>query len=179
MCLRVEKGHRIQATHASFFGGQKAKLSCHQLRRVAARHWAGTCIMVLDGLAMLEFFFFFFWIRGNLTSPESALCGLRWGSKTPAVPGSYKRCTPWLELKTCCADPKPFAITLRPLGLGFFLPSSFLSHGLGMYTKQAKNEMCPFILFLFQLHPLFFFFNNIWLFLIFLINFLFNVIHLN
>jgi len=38
MCLRVEKSYRIQATHASFFGGQKAKLSCHQLRRVAARH---------------------------------------------------------------------------------------------------------------------------------------------
>jgi hypothetical protein len=65
------------------------------------------------------FFFFFFWIRGNLTSPESALCGPRWGSKTPAVPGSYKKCTPWLELETCCADLKPFAITLRPLRTRF------------------------------------------------------------
>jgi hypothetical protein len=26
--------------------------------------------------------------------PESALCEPRWASKTPAVPGSYKRCTP-------------------------------------------------------------------------------------
>jgi len=60
--------------------------------------------------------FFFFWIRGNLTPLESALCGRRWGSKTPAVPGSYKRCTPWLELETCCANLKPFAITLHPLG---------------------------------------------------------------
>jgi len=59
---------------------------------------------------------FFFLIRGHLTLPESALCGPRWGSKTPAVPGSYKRCTPWLELETCCADLKPFDITLRPLG---------------------------------------------------------------
>jgi len=59
--------------------------------------------------------FFFFWIRGNLAPPESALCGPRWGSKIPVVSGSYKRCTPWLELETCCADLKPFAITLRPL----------------------------------------------------------------
>ena len=57
---------------------------------------------------------FFFWIRGTPSS-ESALCGSRWATKTPAVPGSYKRCTPWLELETCCADLKPFAITPRPL----------------------------------------------------------------
>ena len=47
---------------------------------------------------------------------ESALCWSRWASKTPAVPGSYKRCTPWLELETCYAHLKPFVITLRPLG---------------------------------------------------------------
>jgi hypothetical protein len=47
---------------------------------------------------------------------KSALCGSRWASKTPAVPDSYKRCTPWLELETCCAHLKPFVITLRPLG---------------------------------------------------------------
>jgi len=64
--------------------------------------------------------FFFFWIRGNLTLLESApllesvLCGSRWGSKTPAVPGSCKRCTPWFELETCCADLKPFTNTLHP-----------------------------------------------------------------
>jgi hypothetical protein len=60
--------------------------------------------------------FFFFWIRGKPHPQESALCGLRWASKTPAVPSSYKRCTPWLELETCCANFKPFAITLRPFG---------------------------------------------------------------
>jgi hypothetical protein len=60
--------------------------------------------------------FLFFWIRGNLTSSESVLCGCRWGNKTPVVPDSYKRCTPWLELETCCADFKPFTITLRFLG---------------------------------------------------------------
>jgi len=59
---------------------------------------------------------FFFWIRGNPTPQKSALCEPRWASKTPAVSGSYKRCTPWLELETCCADLKPFAITPRPLG---------------------------------------------------------------
>jgi hypothetical protein len=47
--------------------------------------------------------------------PKSTLCGPRWASKTPAVPSSYKRCTPWLELETCCVDLKSFAITLRPL----------------------------------------------------------------
>jgi len=47
---------------------------------------------------------------------ESVFCGSRWVSKTPVIPGSYKRCTPWLELETSCADLKPFAITLRPLG---------------------------------------------------------------
>jgi hypothetical protein len=28
-CLHVEKAHHIQATRASFFGEQKARLSCH------------------------------------------------------------------------------------------------------------------------------------------------------
>jgi len=40
----------------------------------------------------------------------------RWKSKTPVVPDSYKRCTLLLELKTCCANLKPFTITLRLLG---------------------------------------------------------------
>jgi hypothetical protein len=47
--------------------------------------------------------------------PESVFCGSRWMSKTLTISGSYKRCTPWLELETCCADLRPFAITLRPL----------------------------------------------------------------
>jgi hypothetical protein len=41
---------------------------------------------------------FFFLDSRKPHPPESALCGPRWVSKTPAVPGSYKRCTPWLEL---------------------------------------------------------------------------------
>jgi len=59
---------------------------------------------------------YFFWIRGNFTSLQSAFCGLRWWNKTLAISGSYKRCTPWLEFETCCADLELFVITLRPLG---------------------------------------------------------------
>jgi len=65
-------------------------------------------------------FFLLYLFSFDLRKPhpsESALCGPRWGSKTPAVPGSYKRCMPWLELETCCIDLKPFAITLRPLAI--------------------------------------------------------------
>jgi len=47
-------------------------------------------------------FFFFFGFEETL-SPESVFCRPRWASKTPAVPDSYKRCTPWLELEICCA----------------------------------------------------------------------------
>jgi len=55
-------------------------------------------------------------------SLESALCGSKWGSKIPAVPDSYKSCTPLLELETCCADLKSFTITLHPLKMN--TPSS-------------------------------------------------------
>ena len=55
---------------------------------------------------------------------KSVLCGSRWASKTPAVPDSYKRCTPWLELETYCADLKLFAITLRPLPSFFSTPQN-------------------------------------------------------
>jgi len=55
---------------------------------------------------------FFFLNSRKLHLPESALCEPRWVSKTPAVAGSYKRCTSWLELETYCVDLKPFAITL-------------------------------------------------------------------
>jgi len=47
---------------------------------------------------------------------KSVFYRFRWKSKTPAVPDSYKRCTLLLELKTCCANLKPFTITLRLLG---------------------------------------------------------------
>jgi hypothetical protein len=53
----------------------------------------------------------FFLIQGNLL--ESIFYGLRWVNKTPAVPDSYKKYTPWLELETCYADLKLFTITLH------------------------------------------------------------------
>ena len=58
-------------------------------------------------------FEFFFLDSRKPHLPENTLCGPRWASKTPAVSGSYKKCTPWLELKTCYADLKFFAIKLR------------------------------------------------------------------
>jgi hypothetical protein len=58
--------------------------------------------------------FFFFLDSKKPYLPESALCGSRWENKTPAVSSSYKRCTSWLEFETCCANLKPFTITLRP-----------------------------------------------------------------
>jgi len=44
---------------------------------------------------------------------KSIFYGFRWASKTPAISGFYKRCTPWLELKVYCADLKFFVITPR------------------------------------------------------------------
>ena len=58
---------------------------------------------------------FFFLDSKKPHLPENALCGSKRESKILAVPGFYKRCTSWLELETCCADLKYFAITLRPL----------------------------------------------------------------
>ena len=71
---------------------------------------------------------------------ESALCGSRWAGKTPAVSDSFKRCTPWLELETYCANLKSFAITLCPLRISsmdiFFFwiwgnPTSWKAHFVG------------------------------------------------
>jgi hypothetical protein len=72
-------------------------------------------ICTISCLSIRNISFFFFDSRKPHLL-ESTLCRPRWASKTPAVPGSYKRCTLWLELETCCADLKPFAITLCPLG---------------------------------------------------------------
>jgi len=58
---------------------------------------------------------FFFWFNKPHFS-ESVFCGLRWGSKTPAISDSYKKCIPWLELETCCTVLKPFTTTLCLLG---------------------------------------------------------------
>jgi hypothetical protein len=66
-------------------------------------------------LIVLFSIFYFFLDSRKPYPPESVFYRHRWASKTPNVPGSYKRCTPWLELETCCADLKRFAITLRPL----------------------------------------------------------------
>jgi hypothetical protein len=46
---------------------------------------------------------------------KSVFYRFRWTSKISIVPDFYKRCISWLELETCCADLKPFNITLRPL----------------------------------------------------------------
>jgi hypothetical protein len=48
-------------------------------------------------------------------SSKRVLCELKWASKIPAVPDSYKKYTSWLELETCYADLKFFAITPRLL----------------------------------------------------------------
>jgi hypothetical protein len=70
----------------------------------------------------LPFHMFFFFLDSRKPhSSESVLCGPRWASKNPAVPDSYKRCTSWLELETCCADLKPFTITLRLLRTPFHM----------------------------------------------------------
>jgi hypothetical protein len=57
----------------------------------------------------LKFYFILFYSKKPYFL-ESVHCGFRWASKTPAVSGSYKRCTSWLELEICCTDFKPFTI---------------------------------------------------------------------
>jgi hypothetical protein len=69
--------------------------------------------MKLDSWWCIRYFFFLNSRKPHL--PENVLCGLRRASKIPTVPSSYKRCTSWLELKTCVADLKPFIITPRSL----------------------------------------------------------------
>jgi hypothetical protein len=86
--------------------------------------WFERCdIGLLDFSSWLNLFFF----ANSLTLEhlfgfekthflKSVFYRSRWKNKTPAVPDSYKRCTLLLELKTCCANLKPFTITLRLLG---------------------------------------------------------------
>jgi len=83
-------------------------------KKVLLKFWAA-CWRKLFCTKLIPIKLFFFGFEETSPSRKSALCGPRWGSKTPAIPGSYKRCTPWLELKTCCANLKPFVITLRLL----------------------------------------------------------------
>jgi len=80
--------------------------------RLSRRHTRATNIGASWNLIVLNVFIFFY--SRNPRLPENALYEPRWTSKTPVVPGSYRRCTPWLELETCCADLKLFAITPRP-----------------------------------------------------------------
>ena len=44
----------------------------------------------------------FFLDSRKLHPPKSAFCEFRWVSKILVIPDSYKRCTPWLELKIYC-----------------------------------------------------------------------------
>jgi hypothetical protein len=78
---------------------------------------------------LFQYLFFFFLIR-ETPPPESALCGLRWTSKTPAVPGSYKRCTSWLELETCCENLFQYLLTC----LSDMLPGCLLTSSVNIYT---------------------------------------------
>ena len=52
---------------------------------------------------------FFFKFEKTLFLREYIL-RFRWASKILVALDSYKRCTPWLELETCCADLKLFII---------------------------------------------------------------------
>jgi hypothetical protein len=61
-----------------------------------------------------------------------------WASKTLAVPDSYKRCTPWLELETCYADLKLFIITLR----------SFLEDLAVLFAKGENQKPIIFIYYI-------------------------------
>ena len=82
---------------------------------------------------------FFFWIRGNPIPRKALFCGPRWVSKIPAVLGSHKRCTSWLE--TCYADFKPFATTLCPLGT--FILQFWCLHGatLCLYSSSTIGSL--------------------------------------
>jgi len=78
------------------------------------------CLNPLDNSAEYLVLFcldFFFLDSRKPHLLKSVLCELRWASKTPAIPGFYKRCMSWLELETCCTDLKSFTITLRLLKL--------------------------------------------------------------
>jgi hypothetical protein len=90
---------------------------------------------------------FFFYSRKS-HSPKNALCRPRWASKTSAIPGFYKRCTSWLELETCYADLKSFAIS-SPLprnanDLGFSGNSFSLQQPL---TLSVSRDSRPWMLF--------------------------------
>jgi len=99
----------------------------------------------------------FFFLNSRKPYPlESVLCGSRWASKTPAVPDSYKKCTPWLELETCYADLKLFAIMLCSLGHFFFLPCDFLTSAKSNLVDQQFIFGNPSLLLIYLLLGLIF-----------------------
>jgi hypothetical protein len=79
--------------------------------------------------------YFFFWIRGNPTPWKAHFVGPDERVKP------YKRCKPWLELETCCADLKPFTITLRPLGTKFSQYPHTLNTTLSSMLKWKKRNI--------------------------------------
>jgi hypothetical protein len=85
-------------------------------------------------------YIFFFYLR-KLHLPESALCGPRWASKTPAVSDFYKRCTSWLELETYCANLKSCIITLRHLDTLFF--SNCNTRTTKMLSIHTQSHSAP------------------------------------
>ena len=90
-----------------------AKITSYQMFSIYAKLIHVNHCFTCGWYNLLEWFIYFY--SRKPYPPESVLCGSRWASKTSAVPGSYKRCTPWLELETCCADLKSFVITPRCL----------------------------------------------------------------
>jgi len=92
-----------------------------------------------------HYLYFFFWIQGNITPRKAHFVGPG-ESKTPTVSGSYKRCTLWLELQTCCADLKLFTITLQPLKTPLLIRS--IPHELQLNSAtshpHSNTEMNPF-----------------------------------
>jgi hypothetical protein len=86
------------------------KLVCGSIYLNNHNRGSHECVFLITFL--IKFFFFY---SRKLYFLKNIFCGFRWASKTPAVPDSYKRCTPWLELESCSANLKSFAITLRPL----------------------------------------------------------------
>jgi hypothetical protein len=67
--------------------------------------------------------------------PKNIFCEFRWACKTLNVLNSYKRCTSWLELETCCADLEPFIITLRLLETYFVLSITQITYMFGIVMQ--------------------------------------------
>jgi hypothetical protein len=94
------------------------------------------------GFTFIEHFIYLFWIRGNFHFLKSVLCGSRWTIKTPAVPGSYKKYTSWLELEICYAYFKLFVIT--PCLREYLYRTRYLTwESLGKFWKYMIKKLSP------------------------------------